>query len=216
MLDKLLQRLPDTYEKSPDSNVGKLLTLPAEQLDDIEENLDRLQDWRDIDQAKGKVLDRIGRNVNISRRGMTDTEFRMMIKIQIISNLSRGDIETINQVAPVLLNGELDSIQEGWTFDGDPFEQEPAAILITTLGLIDDINPIPFTQIERIVAGGVKVYWNLKFQQNINLKTKYEVIEEMSQFYDTNIKTKSIYRITFQRTIFAGTIKAGEELILPQ
>ena len=195
MLDKLLQRLPDTYEKSPDSNVGKLLTLPAEQLDDIEENLDRLQDWRDIDKAEGKVLDRIGRNVNISRRGMSDREFRTMIKIQIISNLSPGDIETINQVAPVLLHGEFVGVEEGWLFDSNILNQEPASLLLKVNADIEGVNPMPFNPIERIVAGGVRVYWELRYNTNVQI------------FTDTD------YTFLERDTEDCGTFNAGQELI---
>ena len=123
MLERLLQRLPDTYEKSFDSNVGKLLTLPAEQLDDISRNLGRLQDWRDIDQAEGKVLDRIGQNLNVLRRDKDDIEYRRFLKMKITSHQSRGDIETLNEIARVVVGEPFIGIEEFW------YEQPATCIL---------------------------------------------------------------------------------------
>lgn len=214
MLDKLLQRLPDTYEKSPDSNVGKLLNLPAEQLDEINENLDRLQDWRDIDQAEGKVLDRIGRNVNLPRGRMSDLEYRRMIKLQITTNQSSGDIETINQVANVLLQDSFIDVKEYW--------QEEVASLILAYDYFnlfaeisqehEEIESDPWylggtynLDGERLLDGGIEIDTETKLEDVI------KIIEMTSQAVERALAggIKLYFRIPFDLN---NTIEVNQSL----
>ena len=214
MLDKLLQRLPDTYDKSPDSNVGKLLTLPAEQLDNIEDNLDRLQDWRDIDKAEGKVLDRIGRNVNLPRGRMSDLEYRRMIKLQIIINQSRGNIETINQVANVLLQDSFIDVKEYW-------QEEVASLILAYdyFNLFDEVSQ-EYEEIEsdpwyldgtynldgeRLLDGGIEIDAETKLEDVIN------IIEMTSQAVERALAggIKLYFRIPFDLN---NTIEVNQSL----
>ncbi len=59
----VLRRLTDVFSKNPNSNIGKLLTIMADQIRELTETQNRIRDWRDIDQAQGTTLDRIGQNV---------------------------------------------------------------------------------------------------------------------------------------------------------
>jgi len=62
ILANMLKRLTDNYRKDPQSNVGKLLGIVAGELEEAREALETTENYRDIDQATGVTLDRIGYN----------------------------------------------------------------------------------------------------------------------------------------------------------
>jgi hypothetical protein len=157
----LISRLTDYFAKDPNSNIGKLLAIFAEQFNDLEETQERMRDWRSIDSAEGATLDRIGTNVVQSRGPANDEVYRILIKSKIARNLSTGDINTIIRVLSVALDADPSAITIHETYN-DPDEPEPAGISIIQVPL-DQINlagmsPSQFARIvQRTVAAGVRV-----------------------------------------------------------
>jgi hypothetical protein len=95
VLDKFINRLTDAYSKNPGSNVHKLMQLTAEHIQENEDGLKKITDWRDVDQSEGKALNRVGRNVNQNRGQLTDEVYRVMIKAKIKRSLSNGSVDTL-------------------------------------------------------------------------------------------------------------------------
>ena len=62
LLLNILDKLPGAYSKDPDSNIGRLFQLFAAALSGVEEALQTVALWRDLDSARGATLDRIGAN----------------------------------------------------------------------------------------------------------------------------------------------------------
>jgi hypothetical protein len=157
----MIRRLTDVFRKDPDSNIGKLMAIFADQLQKLEQTVQRVEVWRDIDRAEGTTLDRIGENVGQPRGAATDEIFRILIKSKIARNLSKGDINTIISVLATALNTDPSEITIKELYD-DPFEPEPAAISLIALP-IERINavgmdPRQFAQIvQKTVAAGVRV-----------------------------------------------------------
>ncbi|ALS27204.1 hypothetical protein IJ21_18030 [Paenibacillus sp. 32O-W] len=157
----MLRRLTDVFSKDPNSNIGKLMSILAEQLQKLEQTTCRVEEWRDIDKAQGTTLDRIGENVAQHRGAATDEIYRILIKSKIARNLSTGDINTIIGVLSTALNTDPSEIKitERYT---DLVEPEPAAISLIALPIerINAIgmNPAQFAQIvQKTVAAGVRV-----------------------------------------------------------
>lgn len=157
----MLRRLTDVFRKDPDSNIGKLMAILADQLQKLEQTACRIEEWRDIEKAQGTTLDRIGENVAQNRGAATDEIYRILIKSKIARNLSKGDINTIISVLSTALNTDPReiTIEERYT---DPVDPEPAAISLIALP-IERINavgmePGQFAQIvQKTVAAGVRV-----------------------------------------------------------
>jgi len=154
-LQRMLRRLTDNYSKDPDSNVGKLLNIAAAEIEELEETADKIRLWRDIDEAEGVTLDRIGHNVQQWRGQATDPVYRILIKSKIARNLSDGSINTIIEVLAITLDTEPENIaiSELW-------ETEPAAIQVDVpTALLNEVG-FSFTQfgrlVNRIVAAGVR------------------------------------------------------------
>lgn len=157
----MIRRLTDVFAKNPDSNIGKLMSIMADQLSRIQETVQRVEEWRDIDKAQGTTLDRIGENVGQTRGVATDEIFRILIKSKIARNLSKGDINTIITVLSTALDTDPSEIKIEELY-ADPIAPEPAAISLIALPIdrINEVgmNPAQFARIvQRTVAAGVRV-----------------------------------------------------------
>ena len=157
----MLRRLTDVFRKDPDSNIGKLMAIFADQLQKLEQTVQRVEEWRDIEKAQGMTLDRIGENVAQHRAAATDEIYRILIKSKIARNLSKGDINTIITVLSTALDTDPREIRIVELYN-DPVEPEPAAISLIQLPIerINEIgmNPAQFAQIvQRTVAAGIRV-----------------------------------------------------------
>lgn len=157
----MLRRLTDVFRKDPESNVGKLMSIFAAQIQKLEQTVQRVEEWRDIDKAEGTTLDRIGENVGQPRGAATDEIYRILIKSKIARNLSKGDINTIITVLSTALDTDPSEIKIVELYN-DPIAPEPAAISIIKLPLrkINEagMNPAQFARIvQRTVAAGVRV-----------------------------------------------------------
>ncbi|MCY7484442.1 hypothetical protein [Paenibacillus alvei] len=157
----VVSRLTDVFTKSPNSNIGKLMSIMAGQLRKVQETQARIQEWRDIDKAEGVTLDRLGHNIVQPRGVATDEQYRILLKSKIARNFSQGDINTIIQVLATALDTEFKNIKITELYN-DPIAPEPAAISLIQLPL-DRINavgidPVQFARIvQKTVAAGVRV-----------------------------------------------------------
>lgn len=158
MLDEakqLLKRLPSNYTKDESSNLAKMLEIVGGQIKSVKDALALAMAYRDVDQATGRTLDNIGRNVKQPRGTVSDATYRALIKAKIARNLSRGDINTLKAIVATMLStdaGEV-SVKPLW-------ETEPAAVQVSApLAPLAqfELTPSGFAQIvQEIVAGGVR------------------------------------------------------------
>lgn len=112
-----MDRLTDAYKRNPESNVYKLAQLACHHVQENADVLDRIQAWRDIDQAEGAILDDIGRDVRQNRGVAADNVYRTLIKAKIKRNLSDGSINTIIDFISFILSCDPREIavRELWT-----------------------------------------------------------------------------------------------------
>lgn len=176
-LDDFLSKLTDVFQKSKDSNIGKLFSIVALQFEDLSSTLNRMEEWRAIDLAEGKALDRIGEQIVGEFRGDSDDEeYRLKIQARIVSNfLAYSDIESMNETFSSYLRDAYVGVQECWSLnDGTPFDGEPAALMVTvnksdTLYL----NPFKFNYSQYIGTGGVRTNWKYIFENIEVYVSKY-------------------------------------------
>lgn len=161
MWNKVLNRLPDNYKGLGQDNIKKLHQVIYSELEEAKRTLELVRLSHDLDKATGKSLDYIGANVMQSRRPNEDDDtYRLMIKVKAISNLSKGDINTINQVAKALFGDKFVNVKETW---GLPeYKNEPAALV---LNIIPGPADLPSDIIRRTVAGGIDVILMLTLKQ---------------------------------------------------
>lgn len=95
VLDNFINRLSDNYNKDPGGNVHKLMQLTTKAIQENEDGYFAIMNWRDVDQAEGKVLDRIGGNLEQDRGQLPDETYRVLIKAKAKRSLSDGSIDTL-------------------------------------------------------------------------------------------------------------------------
>lgn len=173
----MISKLTDVFKKNPDSNIGKIFSIVGAQMDDLQSTLDKMELWRDIDEAEGVVLDRIGLEIlQEPRGGVSDEEYRLKLKTRIIVNyLSGGDIETLNQLLEVYLGDHLVSVETAANVKEGPFAGEPATLLITIKGKDDPIS-IPFEQLNKVITGGVGTHWEYINERLLSIASGYNKI----------------------------------------
>lgn len=161
MIDNMIKRLTDVFRKDPSSNIGKLIGIFSDEMQRLDGTLQRMDAWRDIDQAAGTTLDLIGANVVQPRGAATDEIYRVLIKSKIARNLSKGDINTVIRVIATAVNAPYSEIEIHEKFN-DPVDPEPAALSLMRLPLervnASGISLNQFARIiQRTVAAGVRV-----------------------------------------------------------
>ncbi|SMB95316.1 hypothetical protein SAMN00017405_0377 [Desulfonispora thiosulfatigenes DSM 11270] len=133
----LIEKLPDNYNKNPNSINAKLFELTESEFKELEYTFKMIELYRDMDRAKGFTLDKIGRNVLEYRNDNDDLNYRKAIKVKIKANQSPGDIETINEVASFLLGDSYEGLSETWI--DSKYGNEPAGLCL----IVNNINTQP-------------------------------------------------------------------------
>ncbi|MFB7302628.1 hypothetical protein [Heyndrickxia sporothermodurans] len=155
-LKEMLKLLVDAITKSEDSNVGKLFSIADKQLTDINDTLNKMEEWIDIENAQGKALDEIGADINQPRGQASDEIYRVMIRGKKARALSDG---TINQMIYSLSKTlDCDPKQIGILSSIEAGEGEPSALIIRKIP-IDALNKMglsanQFIQfVEQVIPG---------------------------------------------------------------
>ncbi|MEH7214791.1 hypothetical protein V7079_22800 [Priestia megaterium] len=173
LFNEMISKLTDLFTRNENSNIGKIIRVISKELTAVQTALETTEEWRDIDTAEGTTLDLIGENIGQPRNKTDDEEFRLLIKTKIFSNLSIGDIESVNQLLRIYLGHQFVSVQEGWKLDkGTPFDREAATLFITVKG-DGNTKGLPFDRTSRIVASGVGTQWDYIFERSLMAERSY-------------------------------------------
>jgi hypothetical protein len=86
---------------------------PVDQLQELEDTLFNMLDQLGLDAAEGEQLDRIGTIVGLSRAtGQSDDDYRALIRVQIQSNLSNGEIERLIAIVKAFTSSSIVKLTE--------------------------------------------------------------------------------------------------------
>lgn len=160
------ERLPERFRKPTNKDLYYVLYNGS---DELEAGLKTVELSRNLDNAYGNTLDLLGANVGEFRAdGMDDDLYRLYIKVRIISNLSIGDIPTINYVMSTLLGDKYLSIKEGF-LDGDFLYNEPAALRMSVHHSAKDL---PYEIMDRIKAAGIRILIDEIYATELRLQSR--------------------------------------------
>jgi hypothetical protein len=157
----MLKRLTDRYKKDPNSNIGKIIKIVADELEEIQSTLERIEEWKDVENAEGVALDDLGSNVGQPRGAATDEIYRILLRSKVARNFSDGTIDTIIRVLSLALNCDPKEIRIQELCE-DPVNPEPAALSLIQIPIrkLNEVgmSPKQFVQIvQKTVAAGVRV-----------------------------------------------------------
>jgi hypothetical protein len=169
ILQKMLDLLTSAYNKRPDGMIGKLFSIFAEAIAGVMNTLTIIGAWRNIDQASGTTLDRIGNNFGVARGNASDNFYRLMIKVKITAMLSGGDIDTVITAVAVLLNIEPSDVEL--------VENYPAKVwLYINEDVVDpeyiEYAPLTASIIFRLIAAGIgkRIFLRYRHQADIGVR----------------------------------------------
>lgn len=100
---ELVRKLSDFFNKNPNSNIGKILLILSEQLEKIRTEAEKVERWRNIDDAEGTTLDLMGAPIGQYRGQANDEIMRALIKTKIAQNNSDGTIPYLIEFLSLLL-----------------------------------------------------------------------------------------------------------------
>lgn len=126
------------------NKIFDLITPFINQVQNIEDMLDDLRKLRWIINATGLQLDNIGTIVDLSRQGMSDTDYRTAIYRKIQFNISSGQPETLIEYMELITEEAVDYT-----------EPSPATARIDIFSLPDPISVL--REIRGLKPVGVKI-----------------------------------------------------------
>lgn len=163
---RAFERLPERFRKNNTKDLYYVLYNGASEL---EAGFKTIEASRHLDNANGLTLDLLGANVGEFRKdGMSDDLYRLYIKVRIISNLSIGDIPTINYVMSTLLGDKYLSIKEGF-LDDEFLYKEPAAL---RMSVHHSAEYLPYEIMERIKAAGIRILIDEIYATELKLESR--------------------------------------------
>ncbi|OXC07228.1 hypothetical protein AYP76_07515 [Ligilactobacillus agilis] len=169
ILKEFIAKMPGSVDAIYNPNINKLVTFFSEYLSVIYNLFRKIEYYRNIDNASGKLLDEIGQKIG-EVRGQADDEFyRIMLKSKVASR--KGDA-TVNGILTIIRNSLGVDVRNIKVI---PLENEPQAVIIKDI-------PLEFAsdswkqqyllkRIEGTVAAGIRVQ-EIRFIDNTNTTVK--------------------------------------------
>jgi len=165
--------LTDNYKRDEGSNNYKILDLGHREHVEIMRNIRLIEAWRDMDNAEGFTLDKIGKNVLELRNGRDDVAYRKAIKIKIRGNISAGLVEDLNVVADILFGDSFISVSDTWHQELYDFEPAGVTLHLHELGGLDFERGAVFWRdiafLNDIMAGGVGLRTRHTTEHNVGV-----------------------------------------------
>ena len=109
--EKLLDLLPHNYIKNINSNLGNVIKIVSEEMQEANSARKEIYNNLDIDTATGEFLNRIGRNLGQRRAGLNDKIYRLLIKAKIQQNLSPADTNSLIEYISILLQIDREDVE---------------------------------------------------------------------------------------------------------
>ncbi|MGP1567994.1 MAG: hypothetical protein ACTTHM_04700 [Peptoanaerobacter stomatis] len=151
-LKNMITRLTSNYNKNESSNVYKLFSIISSEIESLKAVFDKIESWRSIRNAEGTTLDLIGEDIMQDRQGMSDEQYRPMLRFKSSLNKSATDINSVNTTLKSITDNAFIRIHEGYNYRDI---NEPASIMIE----LKEYNPnIQYEMIDTILAAGVRAY----------------------------------------------------------
>lgn len=115
LIDEAESLLLHQFQKSP--KLKALIRSLVAPLQELADQLYSLHDGKYIEEAYGERLDILGRLVDQPRKGMSDVEYRLWLKVRICLNNSHGTPKDVLKILSILLEKDSFLMDERWPND---------------------------------------------------------------------------------------------------
>lgn len=158
-LKEFLGKYPSSFITKLGSNNWKLSKFFTDGLDQTKDTLEQIDSYRNVDNAEGKALDKLGDKYGVKRGPADDAFYRMMIRSKIANR--KGDT-TVNGILRTMQNAlgiDVKGVKIGPVYhDG---VQEPLSLRLSNVPLSfarsEFEQEFMLRQIESIIAVGVRL-----------------------------------------------------------
>lgn len=116
-LENMKKRLTQNYKSS---NIYKLLEIASSEISEVRLAIEKIDSWRNLDNAEGIPLDLIGQNVRQSRGQVGDEIYRVLILSKVARNRASGSYNNIIEVLSMALGVPKTQIVIEEGIQGDP------------------------------------------------------------------------------------------------
>jgi len=122
-ITSLINRLTEAFSKVSDSNNYKLLSIDAEQFDDLDQTFLDTQSAHYVEEATDESLDNVGELLNLEREtNETDDQFRARIEAKVPSFIGGG-----TQAAIIQAVAEFLDLDESYVSVEDGYDDPPTS-----------------------------------------------------------------------------------------
>lgn len=193
-LRQMVDQTSYVFDHDDNSNLTGIFEILNHTNYDQREQLKRIFDWQQLDNAQGKVLDMIGQDYGVNRIDNDDDFYRFLIRLAKIKNHTDGSINSIYNLISYALqvSSEEFSIKLGYEIDG-----EPNAIRVDDIPNEYSKDPrktrILMKYLEQSIAAGIRLI-GLTFQEN-NINNLYIGMTSVTMEEETN-KMKTSFELT--------------------
>lgn len=184
-LRKMVDQTSYVFDHDDNSNWTGIFEVLNHANYDQREQLKKILDWQQLDNAKGKILDDIGRDYGVNRIDNDDDFYRFLIRLAKIKNHTDGSVNSIYNLISYALQVNPDefSIKFGYEIDG-----EPNAIRVDDIPNEYSSDPrktrILMKYLEQSIAAGIRLI-GLTFQEN-NINNLYIGMASVTMVEETN------------------------------
>jgi len=188
-LTDLLNELPAALSNGPDSNNAKLLSVLADDMVDMQELIDQVNLWRDITNAKGGWLDKIGTDWGVARNGFDDDFYRFMIRTKQLQRQVDGSYNSIIKLIAESLGANYSEINV------TPVKDESQAIQVTNIPAkyIDSQRKeaMVLDRVRSSVVAGVRVA-TVQFQKTVKSTLYYAMQFQTTQVIESTMSVPQL------------------------
>lgn len=204
-LKEFLGKYPSSFITKLGSNNWKLSKFFTDGLDQTKDTLEQIDSYRNVDNAEGKALDKLGDKYGVKRGPADDEFYRMMIRSKIANR--KGDT-TVNGILRTMQNAlgiDVKGVKIGPVYHNG--KQEPLSLRLSNVPLSfarsEFEQEFMLKQIESIVAVGVRLQ-DLQFI--VPISGKYAVGGGVATAYSFTLDDSKDYDF---ETYFKGIALGG-------
>lgn len=212
-LDDVLNELPISLAYEEGTNNAKLLSLYADGMEDTLKLIQKIDDWRNIDNAEGVALDMIGDDRGVYRNGADDAFYRFEIKTKQLQRMTDGTYDSLIKLVCDALDAKYSEVNVRPMYETTG---EPDAIEITNIPgrYIDDERKeqLLFDRLQESMAAGIRLA-NVEFVKEVTgtfymtgfAQTNTHDVAYMNQYYDQKLS------LTGSATLNSGVVTRNQD-----
>ncbi len=154
--DEPIKNLPDSYDKSADSNNYKLLQINKITNDFLQKASKNVFDVLNLNNASGKILDDVwGGKVNLKRGKLNDEQYVIRLRTKMMQNIANGSFPDLIEALAYTLQCKKSAIHliESNTPNRVVIKDIPLDVVFSAGFSIDDV----IAMIESMLSVGVKI-----------------------------------------------------------